>query len=252
MKHLLNFLCLAAFFCVCSVFTSCEDGGWQSAFNDTKYVGEWRPVRYATTYNDEVITDEGQLDKEWYLGWLILSKSSFRSATTMVEGSYVAKDDKITFYYDGFGGKSVEAYDVISFDNNELVIIDSESHSEIFTLEKFEERSIDTHDIVGKWSANRMISYFKDGSKSSGFTERLNGLEYINITNTEIKLLGKNRTCSYYIDKDNNMSTTPALSEFDIASAHIKEVDNGRLYIHYVSLDGQSEMFVRYRMIDDY
>ena len=100
MKHLLNFLCLAAFFCVCSVFTSCEDGGWQSAFNDTKYVGEWRPVRYATTYNDEVITDEGQLDKEWYLGWLILSKSSFRSATTMVEGNYVAKDDKITFYYE--------------------------------------------------------------------------------------------------------------------------------------------------------
>jgi hypothetical protein len=170
----------------------------------------------------------------------------------MVEGNYVAKDDKITFYYDGFGGKHVEAYDVISFDNDELVIIDSESHSEIFTLEKFEERSIDTHDIVGKWRANRMISYFKDGSKSSGFTERLNGLEYINITNTEIKLLGKNRTCSYYIDKDNNMNTTPALSEFDIASAHIKEVDNGRLYIHYVSLDGQSEMFVRYRMIDDY
>ena len=48
-------------------------------------------MRYATTYNDEVITDEDQLYKEWYLGWLILSKNSFRSATSMVEGSYVSK-----------------------------------------------------------------------------------------------------------------------------------------------------------------
>lgn len=245
MKHLLNFLCLAAFFCVCSVFTSCEDGG----FNDTKYVGEWRPVRYATTYNDEVITDEGQLNKEWYFGWLILSKSSFRSATTMVEGNYVAKDDKITFYYDGFGGKYEDAYDIISFNNDELVIIDSESHSEIFTLEKFEERSIDTHDIVGKWSANRMISYFKDGSKSSGFTERLNGLEYINISNTDITLMGKNRTCSYYI-ANNNLYTTPSLSEFGISSAHIKHVNNDILYVHYVSLDKNSEMYVTYWLIE--
>ena len=203
----------------------------------------------ATTYNDEVITDEGQLNKEWYFGWLILSKSSFRSATTMVEGNYVAKDDKITFYYDGFGGKYEDAYDIISFNNDELVIIDSESHSEIFTLEKFEERSIDTHDIVGKWSANRMISYFKDGSKSSGFTERLNGLEYINISNTDITLMGKNRTCSYYI-ANNNLYTTPSLSEFGISSAHIKHVNNDILYVHYVSLDKNSEMYVTYWLIE--
>ena len=251
MKRLLNFFCLAALFCVCNIFTSCEDGGWQSAFNDTKYVGEWRPVRYATTYNDEVITDEDQLYKEWYLGWFILSQNSFRSATSMVEGSYVAKDDNITFYYDGYGGKHKDAYDVISYNNDELLLIDSDSHTEIVTLEKFHERSLNTQDIVGKWRASKMITFFKNGNKSSGFTERLNGFEYINITNTQIKLMGKNRTCSYYID-NNNLYTTPILNEFSFASAHIKDVKNDKLYIYYVSQDGQSEMYVTYRLIEDY
>ena len=250
MKHLLNFFALAVLISICTLFTSCGDGEWQSSYNDDKYVGEWRIVRYATTYDDEVITDKGELNEKWRYGWLILSKSSFKSATEMIAGNYVVKDDKIIFYYEGFGGKYSDSYDVFSFDKEELVLTDSESHTEIFTLRKFHEGSINTQDIVGKWEAARMITYHNNGNKSFGFTERLNGLEYINISNTDITLMGKNRTCSYYI-ANNNLYTTPSLSEFGISSAHIKHVNNDILYVHYVSLDKNSEMYVKYWLIED-
>jgi hypothetical protein len=129
------------------------------------------------------------------------------------------------------------------------VLTDSESRTEIITLRKFQERSINTQDIVGKWRASKMITYNKNGNNSYGFFERLNGLEYINITNTDITLMGKNRTCSYYI-ANNNLYTTPSLSEFGISSAHIKHVNNDILYVHYVSLDKNSEMYVTYWLIE--
>lgn len=261
MKHLSCSLALVVLIGVCALFTSCEsceDDGQQSINNDAEYVGEWRPVRYATTYNDVVITDEdedveAELYNEWDFGWLILSKNSFRSVTDAMQGSYVANDEQVTFCYDGFGGKYVGAYDIISFKNDKLIITDSDGQCEIFTLEKFQERSINTQDIVGRWRASKMVAYYNNGnmgSSTGGFIgEHLNGLEYINITNTDITLVGKNRNCSYYIS-NNNLYTTPGLSEFAIASAHIRDIKNGKLYIHYVSLDGKKEMYVKYRMIE--
>ena len=245
MKHLTRFINFAVLICVCNLFTSCEDDGGQSINNDNKYVGEWRPVRYATTYDDEVITDEDEYEeedlyKEWNFGWLILSKNSFRSATDMIKGSYTVKNDKIRFNYNGFGGKYSDEYDIISLQHDELTIIDSDGHCEIFTLEKFQEHAINTQDIVGQWRASKMITYHKNGnmgmSTGSHIEEYLNGLEYIDITNTDITLLGKNRNCSYYIS-NNDLHLTPNLSEFSIASAHIKDVKNNRLYIYFVSLD---------------
>jgi hypothetical protein len=260
MKHLSSYLALVALISVCTLFTSCEDDGRQSINNDLKYVGEWRPIRYATTYDDVVITDEyedteAKLYRNWHLGWLILSKSSFKSATNAKQGSYVANDNQIKFYYDGMGGKHVDAYDIISLKNDELIITDSDGHCEIFTLEKFQEHSINTQDIVGKWRASEMVTYRNNGSigsyTGSFIGEHLNGLEYINITNTDITLLGKNRICSYYIS-NNNLYTTPNLSEFAIASAHIKDIKNNKLYIHYLSLSGESEMYVTYNLIEEY
>lgn len=258
MKHLSSYLALVVLISICNLFTACEEDGELSSNNNNKYAGEWRPVRYATTYNNEVITDndedsEAELYSEWDFGWLILSKSSFKSATMMIKGSYVAKNDQITFYHDGFGGKYEDAYDIISFKNDKLIITDSDGHCEIFTLEKFQERAINTQDIVGKWRASKMVTYHNNGNMGSStgsyIGERLNGLEYINITNTDITLMGKNRNCSYYIS-NNDLHTTPSLSEFAIASAHIKDVKNNKLYIHYLSLDRKSEMYVTYRLID--
>jgi hypothetical protein len=250
MKHLSFFFALAVLISICTLFTSCGDGEWLSAYNDDKYVGEWRVVRYATTYNDKVITDESELSNIWMYGWLILSKSSSKSATTIIAGNYTVKDDKITFYYYAIGGKYSDSYDVFSFDNEELILTDSESHTDFFTLRKFHEGSINTQDIVGKWRAYRMITYHNNGDKSLGYTERLNGLEYINISNTDITLMGKNRICSYYI-ANNNLYTTPNLSEFAISSAHIMDVNNNRLYVRYVSLDKKSEMYVTYGLIEE-
>ena len=249
MKHLIRFISLAVFICACNLFTSCEDDGWQSFNNNDKYVGEWRPVRYATTYGEEVLTDEDEIDKYWDFGWLILSENSYKSATTPIYGNYLPQDNKITFYY--YGGTHSEAYDVFSFDKDELVLTDSDSHTEIITLRKFQERSIDTQDIVGKWRARKLIIYDKNGNLSFNDFERLNGWEYINITYYDITLLGKNRNCLYYIS-NNNLYTTPNLSEFDIASMHIKDVNDSKLYIQYVSLDKKSEMYVTYTLIEEY
>lgn len=248
MKKLTNLLVLVLALCVCNVFTACKGDDWKAKFNDDRYVGEWIPARITYTNDGLTITDEGELlsNNDWDYGWIMLDKQSFKSVTRLSHGKYVInKDGGISFYYDALGGSYEDKYDLVSFENNELVLMDADTHSIIITLNKFEEYAIDTQDIVGKWSTYKSISYYTNGNASSGFFDRLNGFDELDISETELTLYGKNRVCSYYIE-NNNIVTTPALSEFSFRSAHIKRVTDDKLHIHFVSQDGKCDSYVSY------
>ena len=251
MRKILNKLHLVVLLCVCAILGSCSKDDIMPGSNDSRFVGEWYPVKYTNISSDVITTDVDEIEDYWYKGWLMFRNNSFRSATALFHGTYVSKDDNLNLYYDGFGGRYVDEYEIISYSDTECTIIDTDGYFEMITLRKFEECSVDTYDIKGKWEAKKIIGYYDNGNAFSGDRERLNGFDKIHITDTDITLMGKNMKCPYYI-KDNNLHPTPSLDEFSFKTAHVKKVTDKYLYMHYTSLDGKCQIYVTYYSLDEY